>query len=433
MERLGSCSDRLIAELEDCWRDQRAILESQLRQLGVTSITTPEGQDLGTFQKERGEIARTLLLEPLTRWERRRPYERALVAIETYDRSLEKLVSALPEAVLVSGPQALGLLGERASRGQRRLALLRRRERALPLKAIVAEELRKLSRLRSKVEGRYLLALALSLRQLKRPWEVARAALDASAQGQPWPGRSLELQWEETKSSTEMLIQHGESALSEWRAWYAAAARRLARSVLVGVVWGGRRKTLDFGDRRAVNLARWAEKLRAVEAEVRLEAALERSEGRLLALFQRALEGLISEQTSLLAGLDEAMDWLREQIEQDSQGVFPLPKAGIVPASSRLSELEAGLRAELQTLPQSCEIVARLSASPRRRTPWKKLYPRETLYHAFVRTGRTEIARVLEEIEAEHRKIVQEIERAREPLVWERRPVIITMSTTPIK
>jgi len=418
-ERLGLFNDRLTTELESCWRDLQSILESQLGRPKDESSLIPDQPNLRLFHTVRGEAGRNLLHEPASQWERRRPFRRALMAMEMYDRSLEELVRALPETVPVSGPEALGSLDQWVSTGWRqRLARLRRKERSLPLKAIIVTQLRKLSVPRTKIEGQYFLALALAIRQLRKHWEATRAVLDASVLGQPLPNHEVEEQWEEATTSTRSLVRQVETALSEWRTGSEATTAQVAKRIVAHVLWRRRRKTFDATTGRAASLAHWVELFRAVEAEVRLEIALESTEGQILTQFQRALDSLSREQTALLTELDDVIDWLRRRIGHHSLEDFPSPKVDVVPASSRLTDLESSLKAELETLPESVQTLTKLSPLPRRRTKWNKLYPRETLDQAFLRAGRPAVARVLGEIESEHRKIVQEIERAREVVAF---------------
>jgi len=417
-ERLDYYNARLIAELESCWRDQQAIIKGQLHRLDVIlpgSLTQP---DLHTFRTARDEAGQKLLIEPISQWERKRPYKRALMSIENYDRSLEELARALPEVVSISGPQAVDLLGKWGATGRRRLALFRRKESLLPLRAIVIDELQRLSLLRLKIEGRYLLALALAVRQLSKPWEMVRAAVDASVQGRPLPGGQLEAQREELSCSTELLANQIETAIAEWEQWNSEMKGRLAERVLAKIAWRRQRRAPGANDKRADHLTHRVEQMRAVEADVRLELALENSEDRILKAFHHGLESLILEQSNLLAELDSVIDWLRKRAGQNGQGDFPPPKADIAPASSRLSELDALFKAELGPLPQPCETLIKLCALPRRRRKWQKLYPREIVYQAFARTGRPQIALALEQVEGEHRKIVQEIERARQVVAF---------------
>lgn len=158
-----------MADLESCWRDLRTIFEAFQRE--AMSLPIAEPLTLGALKTARVEAGHVYLLTLISQWERKRPYERALMAIEHYDRGLEELVRTLPEAIPVSGPEAISVLSDWSSTGWRRLFVgLRRRSRLVSLRAVVLSVLRKRARLRAKIKGRYLLALALGIRQLRHPW-----------------------------------------------------------------------------------------------------------------------------------------------------------------------------------------------------------------------------------------------------------------------
>ena len=418
LERLAAANDRLISEMETCWREMQAILEHQLGYLESTPVPRLAQPGLDDFQQTRAEVSRRLLIESLAQWDRRRPYQRTLMALETYDRSLEDLIKSLPESVSVNGHQALAVLGQWATSGWRqRLAALRHKKWELPLEAIVAGECRRLSWQRLKIEGQFLLILAQSIRQLKKNWETRCAALDALAQGKPFSNRAAEAQRKVINHSRE-LARQAEIVSLEWRGWPELSVQRLASRVLSSVVWHRRRKHDAPGKRRERAFTHWVDQLRALEAEVRLESSLERSEDRLLSRSRRALDSLDQERSHLLTELDGFIAWLRRRIEQHSQEDVPSPKTEVVPASSRLAELEAGLKAELKALPQSVQTLPRFSALSRRRSKLKEVFPRKTLEEAFARTGRSSIAQTFAEIEIEHSKIVQEIVRAREVVAF---------------
>jgi hypothetical protein len=76
------------------------------------------------------------------------------------------------------------------------------------------------------------------------------------------------------------------------------------------------------------------------------------------------------------------------------------------------------LKGALQTLPPTLRILTRFSARPRRWIKPRELRPVATTYEAFDRGGRNEISRVLQTVGAEHHRIVQEIERAREVVAF---------------
>jgi len=417
--RLESANDRLMTDLESCWRDLQSALEGQIEKLNATAPAALEAPGLEAFQKARAEAGRSLLHEPLAQWERCRPYKRAMMALESYDRSLEELVRSLPELVEASGPQALEPLGTLVTKGAaRRFARLRRKERPLPLRAIVADEVGRLSLRRAKTEGEYLLVLAKAIQQLRRDWEVRREALDTAAQSEPWQEQEAEALQREAESYTEF-VRQVESALSAWRKWPEITSRCLAGRLLNGVVWRGKVKTSASGGQRTACLTHWDEQLRSLEAEIGFELALERSEDRILDLTGRSLESLAQERASLLAEIDGFADWLRQRLAGDEKlDVPPPPKTDIVPSASRLTELDAGLKGALQTLPLTVRILTKFSALPRRRKKARALLPAKTAYEAFERTGRGEIADILQTIEAEHHRIVREIEQAREVVAF---------------
>lgn len=104
VDRLSSLDSHLMADLESCWRDLRTIFEAFQRE--AMSLPIAEPLTLGALKTARVEAGHVYLLTLISQWERKRPYERALMAIEHYDRGLEELVRTLPEAIPVSGPEA---------------------------------------------------------------------------------------------------------------------------------------------------------------------------------------------------------------------------------------------------------------------------------------------------------------------------------------
>ncbi len=417
-ERLDSANDRLMAEMEGCWRDLQSLLESQTANLNATVPATLEAEGLEAFRKARAEAARGLLAEPLAQWERRRPYKRAMMAIESYDRSLEELARSLPESVEANGPQALALLGQLVPKGAaRRLARLRGKERPLPLRAIVADEVRRLARRRAETEGEYLFALAEAVQQLRRNWEARREAFDTAAQGEPSQKQEAEALKREAQSLAE-IVNQAENALAAWRQWPEVTTQSLARRILNGVAWRRKVKALPSSDERTACLKHWGEQLRSLESEIGLERALERGEDSALILAERSLASLAEERANLLAELDEFAGWLRRRLAGGEQADVPPPKIVVVPAASRLAEFDAGLKGALQTLPPEARILTKFSALPRRRMKARELHPAETAYEAFERSGRDEITGILQTVEAEHHRTVREIERAREVVAF---------------
>lgn len=415
---LNSLDERLMRELEVCWQDLQGILENQLEQLRTTSPDSINQPSLKVFRVARAEAGRALLTEPLLQWERRRPYKRAMLALDAYDRGLKELIRSLPESVEASGAQAIELFGRLVTKGlSRRFVRLRRKERPLPLRAIIGNEVTKLSKQRARAEGEYLLVLAKGIQELGAAWELRRETLDVTAQGKSPQEQEVEALKREAKDFAELLKQ-AEKALSVWRDLPGITKRRLASRILGKVAWGGKVKSSGSDDKRADCLTHWSEQLRSLEAEIGIEQPLERIEDRILNLTGRSLESLAQERRNLLAELDGFADWLRQRLTGGEQADIPLPKTAVVPAISRVAEFDAEFKSSLQSLPETVRTISKFSALPRRRMTSKELRPAKTAYEAFERSGRHELTTILQAIESEHHGIEREIEQAREVVAF---------------
>ncbi len=419
LERLGLSNDRLFAELEASWRDLETILDGHLDQVNRLAAEKTSPEELDQFQRARQQLASTLLIEPVRQWDRTRPYKGALRAIETYDRSLDDLINSLPETVETDGIQALELLGGHVEGGVRlRVARFRRKGRALALQSVIADELRRLARLRLDLEAQYFLALAQAIHQLKTPWEMEREILDSSVNGYTLSEQDIEARREAAKTLIQSLKRQTASALAGWRKWQESIIERLATRLLSDVIWSRRRTTPDPARKRAAFVTHRAEQLRAIETELRLEISLERAENQTLEIFRRGLESLSLERSSLLSELDEAITWLRGRIKGNAEEGSPAPRTDVVPLPSRMSDMEARLRKQLEIFHQSYEIPARLTSFPRRRAGMRMLDPKVTFHDAYLRDGQREITNALKKVESEHRRIVEQIERAREVVAF---------------
>lgn len=413
LEQYRSSSARLIAELESCWADVQGILEGQLRQIETRPGAGLASLDLDTFQKTREELSQRILIEPLSQWDRRRPFKRVQMAFDRYERSLAELVRSLPSTLSLNGPQVLEVLQDSLSHSYlRRIAGLRPKARRLSLDSLLADELRQLDRQRLKTEGEYLLVLLFAYRQLKRNWEQVRAALDASVTGGALQGEAAKNP-HQVESSNTLSLHQAQDALDAWHRWPELSVQRFSERILSAVVWRSRSQGVKHGDRRAAVGAHWAKQLRAVEAELSLEQSLERTERRILSLSRRSIESAGQELASLTSELESFISWLRERPAKGVDGNLPVPAVTVAPGSSRLAELLRELEWELNSLPETCDAFGEFSVWPERRSR-RQLTPRLTFHETFRRVGQQRLSRVFEEIETHHRRIIQEIERARE-------------------
>ena len=115
-ERLTALNERLLRELVSCWRDMQTILTTQVEAAEAVEQLALVATSLADYQKARAAESQQLLFDPLVQWERRRPYKRAMMALESYDRGLEELIKSLPESCPVSGTAALEIFSPLVSR-----------------------------------------------------------------------------------------------------------------------------------------------------------------------------------------------------------------------------------------------------------------------------------------------------------------------------
>ncbi len=412
LERLAARESWLIGVWTSCRRDLESILDLQSHPDPVDSVLEPDGFDLDAYKEARWKSAQRLLIDPIGEWERLQPYSRVLAAIESYDRRLEELQRAIPLEVRSTGAAIVETLSQHVPPGWRGLAVgLRRKPFAFPFRSLIAGAIVKDRHRRSRIEGEFLLAFALAAHDLKAPWEDARTSLDSSVAGSGSPAAAPPAA---DNNAFREHIQAADGALERWRSAEQNVSQRFASRLMTGVLWGYRRRPRDGVIIGYDEVTLRAEQVRATKTELLLEADLARSEDRIIDLLRRALQQLESELSGLTAELDGAIEWLRLRSSHDQADEFPRSQVDVVPAASRLAELDAGIREELDSLPQSAQILRKYRADTRRRPRWKQYQPRATLLQAYMQTGRGEIARLLDGIVEEHRKIFQGIERARQ-------------------
>jgi hypothetical protein len=416
--RVESHNERLLTELTDNWHVLRTILDGQRGACEKVPAGDLNPASLASFRKIRGEASRMLLHEPVEEVQRRKPYRRAVIAVETHRESLESLIRSLPATFGLSGAQANAVMDPRISKGlMRKLVRRRLREYALPLRAVVAMEFQRLSAALAEIESRYFLALALAQRHLRKPWEATRAAIDAAVLGRTAQG---EERAEAIEHERRTLIRRGEQALFDLRALLETMADQVGERILAELLWHSGREDRAGRLQAATEAAHWDMQAHAAESEIQLEQSLEASEDGILGLALHGLNGTREELRDLHSEIDDVLGWLRLSISSAPEREFPQPKVDIVPASSRMAELESLLRPELERLPQTLEALAEFRIRPYRRTRLRRLRPRETVQQAFSRRGRPKTFTLFEEIESEHRTIVQQIERAREVVAFAR-------------
>ncbi len=394
--RLDWHGERLLGELRACWRDQKAILDDQFRQLGEMSIPTVEHRKLAYFRDARREAGRLLLRDAAARWEQARPQQRSLAALETYHSSLNDLVQQLPETA--SRIEANAAAGRRLS-----VAAWRR---AIPVRRLIRARLERAGRERGAIEERWLLHLLEALRMMVRPWDVYRRTLDGLARGKPL-GRFQETQqWVEASQELERVFRNCEAALEALQAHLAHLDAKLFPSL--------KPAGLGMKGDRALWTQR-VEMLRSVEAELRLAAAVNISAVGVLGTLAASLEDIGGEHERLLADIDSVMRWLEARRDGRDAGSLPPLVTVVSPAPVRLAQTDRRFENDLADLPEEAVTVARLKGSLfRRRSGVRRVKPREAARRAVDRNLRPELLRDFDLAQTHHRKAVLAVERVRE-------------------
>ena len=413
LQRLTDLQERLIQNLEQCRRDIQSIFYNQVSVFDEIAELSSKADNLESFREARDELSNKLLSEPLIQWERKRPYKCAMMSIESFDRGCDEIARMLPEEVDINGTRAVELLGELAPGGlKQNLARIRRKPRPLPLSFIVANEFRQLSSKRVKIEGQYLLTLALAILQIRKNWEAARALLDSSAMN-AGDVHTRNLYAEKRKAAA--LASQAESDLNLWREWASATPKHLAKNILDSVLRRCAKKNVKSDERRAACVEHWNKQMRVVKNELRLERTIERSEDKAIGITHGSLESAITERENLLSELEEFINWLQRRINrEDVESAIPQPKIDVVPHASRLVDLKSAIQREWKTIPFEMRTSNKFSALPRRRSVSRKIFPQKIWKQAFERAGHFTLAETLRKIQAEQNRIVQWIEQARE-------------------
>ncbi len=416
LEQVQEFDRTLIGGLEEAWRDLTSIIESQTKSLDSTPVPPVARWDLNLFRAARQDLSTRLFSEPEVLWDRRRPYKRALSVVENYETGLADLVRSAPESA-VAGSDVREFLRKHAVAGLRfRLAMFRV-GRELPVRALLEMAFARRVEAWSPIEGRFLWAMAQSLRMLRTGWEVRRTELDATVEGTADPTPEIELLQRELGFAQE-LRKTVENAFDAMRTWSAATSGLVAADVLAGPRKSRPGALSKSRTRRDGQRNHRIRQLRSTETEIKLEQGLLQVESRTFALASETIGNLHDERLALIQELDETTQWCRAVGSPANQQPIPAPIAGFVPVSSRLRDFEQSFRVALERLPESLEVLTRLLEAPPRRIRSRWLAPRSTFNEAYRRRGHPLFLAALEEVDGEHRRIVREIERAREVVAF---------------
>jgi hypothetical protein len=416
---LEARNQRLANELEAAWHDLFALLDEVEK--GFPADGEPEwaAGKLDSLRRLFAEVGSRLALAPLGRCERLRPQERALVAIEDHRAGLDDLIRQLPGTLQVSGAELAETVGPLAGGSWRSYPQRwRSKPRTVILRAATHAFLQGWLLRHAKVQGELLLVLAQACLALIDPWQALR---DEALRCQDGTGAdSKEFQSDRRRFETlkQRLRQRAERELAKLRGRSEACQAGLAAAWL-----GASRFTEQAGrgaqpDPLTDYTAFWSRQRAAVVAQQDIERKLIELGSLCVEETERTLESLDSEHQELVAELDEFGAWLEPW--QPAQAASPPPPiAQLMSAEDRVRGWsDAVARWSGSVLPASIETMEPRRALPGWRPRWGRIELASSFLAALGRVTDARYVQGLKEAEGIHRRIVREIERAREVVTY---------------
>jgi len=407
---LTALQDALRHELLESWREMAALILDQAAAADRTATDRTE-PGLTGYAEHRNTASRATLLDTLDRWERQRPLQRADLAIEAFHRGIDELGRRMSATVSATGPDVLETVAAGGSLSRRRAA--GRDERwEVPFQAAVGLALDAVEGEQLHSEGRYLMAVAHGVQELRRGWDRARQRIDTELAPSAVAPPATPLDPAQIVAGLEAEVS---AALAQLDETSARVPELAARRLVGAVAWRRTPRRRRPSSRRTRQFEHWASQLGSLQSELRFERAQDGIERRLLALGERTCATLEAERADLLAGVDQMVSWLDGRLAgQSGTSAMPPATSSVVPAARRSSDLAAQVRRILDALPDEVELVRRLEPAPRRRSLLKEIAPDRMATAAFERVGRDRFEAIFGDIQAAHVGLLQQIERARQ-------------------
>jgi len=409
---------RLVSELAGAWQDLFGLLEDVEKDFPPDGDPKLEADKLDSLRGLFEDVGSRFLLMPLARCERLRPQERALAAIEDHRAGLDDQIRQLPGTLQVSGSELVETVGPQAGTRWRSYPLRwRRKPRTVFIRAASQMFLQSWLLRQARLQGELLVILAQGCLALIDPWQTLRdealRCLDGSGSDRK-EFLSDRLRWEALK---QRLRQRAERALANLQSRSAASQAGLAAA------WLGASRSPEApggGTQRdplADYTAFWSRQRAAVAAQQDIERRLIELGLLCVEETERTLESLQAEHGELVAELDAFGAWL-EQWQLGQVQSPPPPIAQLMSAEDRIRDWsDAVSRRSDSVLPATIETLEPRRALPGWRQPWGQIRLSSS-FLAALRRVRTAGVQGLKEAEGIHRRIVREIERAREVVTY---------------
>jgi hypothetical protein len=410
-DELAECRTRLHGELCAVRDDLSALVSQQLARLTALSTDRPGGslEQIATVYREQ---ARPLLFAAHDAFQRLRPQQRVLTALDDYDRSIDQLIFALPETISRGEPGWTDLT-RHVSRT--RLVRLRLRGRDQVVRSAILYGAQRHRRARRRIDGRLLCALGHLSLELLTPWDVLRRMW-------LWPASQADDDAHTAlmHAQQRLAVQSGaaDRALNELDGWLAAMPSQLVSRLDTSNARATARLELLTArdDRRREFLGRQA---RAVDTDLMLETTLTRTETALIEAALDARQSIAREHRDLLDELDALVSKL-DAWQPGDPSLFATAGTDIIPGATRARTWLLAADTIVSRLPDSTEVSAHLAARPGPRRSWTTQSPRAIVHDAIEAEAIPRMEQGLEALERQHRNVVLQIERAREVVSFAR-------------
>ncbi len=416
---LGARNERLSRELEGAWRGLHGLLQQVQSEFPEQDGPSWDAGKLESLRSLFGDFGGRFVVAPLGRCDRMRPQERALAAIEDHRAGLDDLIRQLPATLQVSGSELAETVGALAGGRWRSYPVRwRRKPRTVYIRAASRAFLQHWQLRQARLHGELLLILAQGCLALIDPWQTVRdealRCLDGTG-ADPKEFQSDRRRWE---TLLEKLRQRAERALASLRARSKASQTGLAAAWLAA---SRAPETAGSRARRDLLLdstAFWSRQAAAV-------VSLQDVERKLIELgllcadeTERTLESLETEHGELVAELEGFGDWLQQWQPGQAESPPP-PTAQLMSAEDRIRYwADAVSRRSSSVLPTVVETIEPKRALPGWRQPWGQIRLTAAFLSALRRVSSANDVQGIKESEGIHRRIVREIERAREVVTY---------------
>jgi hypothetical protein len=413
---LNLMQQRLLGELEAAWGEVSSQLEFYRAVPEWASRERPRASDLEGFQQLLASESQRFN-EPVDAYLRRRPMERALGALQQFRRDFDNAVRGLPVELQVSSSKLASVCLPDGPAWKQLAGSLRRRGRAVLLRARADGALKLAQQARTELDGRFQQLMAKASLHLVMPVHAAQeytAFVWNPDLGSEPPLRADREWWIQEAARIE---SSAAALIEEYRKWAAGILPRVgSRALTGGLDW--RISPDDADEAWQESFAFWAGQARSVERMLGVSRELAALNPKLIDETRQTVRFAEEEHAAVSRELDRALAWL-EAWKPGETAPFPLAEAALIPAAQRTETWTARLTARIRAaLPEKLKIAGPRSARPPRWRRGRLTHPVAVMVQALEGSARKIIAESLAPVEAMHSRAVTEIERAREVVAF---------------